>query len=297
MTEFREVVAGIPTQRPGVLKWLPIYMYHHVVRQRRLGMENVEVTAQEFEEQMRYLKDRGYRVIPLAEAVRGLLEGDHAAVDRTAVITFDDGYMDVYHHAFPILKRYRFTADLFLIGSNLDRPNAAELDADQTPHLGMAQIEEMAAGGFSFGSHSISHRRLTSLSPQEAWEEVQGSKWDLERRLGLPVHSFSFPHGSSTPTLLQMVEEAGYLTACGIEQREHELFNLSRIDASRCRGADFRWQVRTSGMYFSLRQRNTLRWLKALLLRSRSEQGPEAADSGISPGEAARETRLNREAP
>jgi peptidoglycan/xylan/chitin deacetylase (PgdA/CDA1 family) len=294
MKTTKEVFDGISIPRSGPLKWIPILMYHHVVPRRHQGLGHVEVTVQEFEQQMKYLKDHGYRAMHLAEAARVLGLGK-SAVDRPVVITFDDGYLDVYHHAFPILKKFNFTADLFLVSSYLDRPGSHAGAGGPMQPLGMTHIEEMADCGLNFGSHSITHRRLTLLSPQESWEEIQGSRLDLERRLGLPVDSFSFPHGCSNPALKRMVGEAGYLTACGIEQREHELFNLSRIDASRCRGADLRWQLRTSGMYFGLRRRNSLRRLKDFIQRRKPRLGEVEPGPAVADGDPPPEPRLKRE--
>jgi peptidoglycan/xylan/chitin deacetylase (PgdA/CDA1 family) len=294
MKTTKEVFAGTPTPRSGPLKWIPILMYHHVVPRRHQGLGHVEVTVQEFEQQMKYLKDHGFRATHLTEAARGLSLGKKAG-DRPVVITFDDGYLDVYHHAFPILKKFHFTADLFLVSSYLDRRGSHAGAGSPMQPLGMTHIEEMAAYGLNFGSHSITHRRLTLLSPQESWEEIQGSRLDLEQRLGLPVDSFSFPHGCSTPALKRMVGEAGYLTACGIEQREHELFNLSRIDASGCRGADLRWQLRTSGMYFGLRRRNSLRRLKDFIQRRKARLREDDPGMAVPDGDSTPEPRLKRE--
>jgi peptidoglycan/xylan/chitin deacetylase (PgdA/CDA1 family) len=295
MKTTKEVFAGISIPRSGPLKWIPILMYHHVVPLRHQGLGHVEVTVQEFEQQMKYLKDHGYRAIHLAEAARDLSQGKSAG-DRPVVITFDDGYLDVYRHAFPILKKFHFTADLFLVSNNLDRPGSHAGTGSPMEPMGMTHIEELADYGLYFGSHSITHRRLTLLSPQECWEEIQGSKLALERRLGMPVDSFSFPHGCSTPDLKGMVGEAGYLTACGIEQREHELFNLSRIDASRCRGADLRWQLRTSGMYFGLRRRNSLRRLKDFIQRRKARLEEDPTGPTVPDGDSTPEASLKREA-
>ena len=275
MTKAKEVLPGIGTGSYGTLKWLPILMYHHVVPQRHQGLEHLEVTFDEFDQQMKYLREHGYGSVHLDEATRGLAQGQHT-VDRPVVITFDDGFLDVFLHAFPILKNYSFTADLFLVSSHLDPTGSgAAALTSRLPLMGVEQIEEMAGYGISFGSHSITHRRLTEINHQEAREEIQGSKIALERLLGLPVDSFSFPYGSSTSAIREMAREAGYLRACGIEQREHELYNLSRIDASRCRGADLRWQMRTSGLYFNLRQRNSLRKLKDFLIRRKPHMAPD----------------------
>jgi peptidoglycan/xylan/chitin deacetylase (PgdA/CDA1 family) len=65
------------------------------------------------------------------------------------------------------------------------------------------------------GAHTRTHEWLPSLSPEARWEEVAGSKVDLERTLGGTVSGFAFPYGDESPTLAAEVQEAGFRFACG----------------------------------------------------------------------------------
>src|SRR5207249_1167423 len=154
-----------------------------------------------------------------------------------------------------ILKRYAFVATVFVVSSHLGGTNT--WDQGKVPQAGLMgakEIEKMQEWGVAVGSHSVSHRLLTELASDEAWREIAGSRSALERVLKTNIRSFSYPYGRSNPALRDMVAQAGYVGACGIEQRQHLLANMSRIDAARCRGADLRWRMEISGLRFRLRQ-------------------------------------------
>ena len=182
------------------------------------------------------------------------------------VITFDDGYRDVLVNALPVLERYGFTANVMLVSGHIGGRNVWEsAEVDKVRLLGQDDLEAMMGRGVAFGSHGVTHRPLTFLSADEARREVEGSREALERLLGLEVRSFSFPHGRSSPAIRDMVRKAGYLAACGIEQREHSLFNLCRVDAAACRGNWFLWRWKVSGLHHRLRQSRMLRRARGFL--------------------------------
>ena len=253
--------------------WLPILMYHRVGDwSGRAGSYTQCVSGEEFEGQMRFLRQRGYRSISFKDLALMTLRGDRPRGKRV-IITFDDGYRDVYEHAFPILQRYQFTATLFLVTGCIGGSNVWDRGgAEGAPLLRLREIEDMKEHGMDFGSHSATHRPLTELDAKTARGEILDSKADLEEQLGLEVLSFSFPYGRSNSAVRQLVRQAGYLAACGIEQREHTLFNLSRVDADTCRGSRLRWWWKVSGLHYRLRQSHTLRALKGVLAR-----GPQLA--------------------
>ena len=256
--------------------WLPILMYHRVVpRVEGPDPYHLKVSTDEFEAQMRYLSDRGYRSISFEELALMTIRGDRPR-GKQVIITFDDGYRDVYYHAFPILRKYQMTATFFLVSSCISGFNVWDLGrAKVAPLLELEQLKEMRGHGMDFGSHGATHRPLTDLGADTARQEMLDSKATLEDWLEMEILSFSFPHGRSNSALRDWVREAGYLSACGIEQREHTLFNLSRVDVASCRGSRLFWRFKVSGVHYLLRRSRGLRTLKACMAKGKEVRRPD----------------------
>ena len=255
-------------RRAETVPWLPILMYHRVVPSvEGPDPHRLKISTSEFDAQMRYLKDKGYQSVYLDEL--GVAAGNGFSLwTKPVIITFDDGYRDTFTNALPILKKYQLGATVLLVSARVGGSNLWDLGRSETsPLLGLDEIREMAKHGIRFGAHSATHRPLTELNTEEAYREIAGSKEALEDMLGCDVGAFSFPHGRSTPEHSQMARQAGYVAACGIEQRDHSLFNLSRVDAASCRGSQLLWRLKVSGVYHRARQRGSLRALNAIARR------------------------------
>ncbi len=191
---------------------LTILMYHQVgefapMRTHRATYCHVR----NFCRQMAYLRNGGYSVLPLDDAVQRLVAGQ-SLLRRAVALTFDDGYSNFYEYAAPILERYQFPATVYLLSRNIGGAAdwLAEDDHPTPPLMLLSQIRELQGRGISFGSHGRTHRRLSMLSAEEAREEIALSKTELEAALERPVHSFCYPYGATTPAALTLVREAGY---------------------------------------------------------------------------------------
>lgn len=187
---------------------------------------------------MAYLAARGYRSIALSD----LLRVTHQQSYRRFVLTFDDGYLDTHDVAFPILRQHCFEATVFLVSDWLQtgsRPGNAPVEMLTKIHL-----LEMSLGGMAFGAHSRRHRRLTELYPEEWWDEVGGSKQDLEHALGLPITAFAYPYGLSNPDVRRIVKACGYDLAVAVANGTEDRFNLRRIViTSQDSLTQFAWKV------------------------------------------------------
>ncbi|MDU7872799.1 MAG: polysaccharide deacetylase family protein, partial [Veillonella sp.] len=86
------------------------------------------------------------------------------------VITFDDGYVDNYEHALPILKEYNMKATLFMIS-----------DAANTPgFVNTVQMHQMESAGFDIQGHTNHHKILTHMDPTELPDAILGGKTSME---------------------------------------------------------------------------------------------------------------------
>ena len=265
----------------GAVRWLPILMYHRIVDEiDSPDPYYVKVTTKEFDSQMRSLRDQGYQSVTLDELPD--LARSHSRVAKPVVITFDDGYEDTYSHALPVLRKYGYGATVLLVADQVGKANTWDGEkVEAAPLLNKRQIEELGRHQIGVGSHSLTHQALTDLDSTRALNEIAGSKSALEDMLGREVTTFAYPYGKTNAALCGLAQEAGYVVACGIEQREHTIFNLSRVDAARCRSNAVLWRLKLSGIHFRARQSRSLRQLKSIVngrLRQRLPLQPNGAN-------------------
>lgn len=175
---------------------------------------------------MRYLHDHRYRCLSLSELIR--LPGNGSTpVEKSFVLTFDDGTKDFFSQAYPILKGFRFTATVFLVTDQIGKRSRWE-GANEAPLLSWEQILSLQQEGISFGSHTCSHRRLTEIPPREVRDEMHRSREVMEKTLGRKVEFLAYPFGDSNHQIQAMAEDAGYLCACGVLKGKPDRFNLMR---------------------------------------------------------------------
>ncbi len=142
--------------------------------------------------------DYGYKIILPGEKEEGI------------VITFDDGEENIYEYAFPVLKKYRCPAIVFLVVNYIGKRNYWDISiTGRNCHLDWNQILEMKKYGIVFGSHTMSHRNLTKLNEQELAYELSESKRILERHLG-KIDTISYPFNRVNSFVLKKVAQAGY---------------------------------------------------------------------------------------
>lgn len=140
------------------------------------------------------------------------------------IISFDDGYIGNYLHAFPAIKSHGMTATFFCAVSLIGKENM----------MTWSQLREMIAEKMSIQSHGYSHRPLASLNRKEIYDELKKSKNELENRLGVKVSFLSLPHGSASKYVINTAKEIGYEKICtsSIGYNKGDEFCLRRILAS-----------------------------------------------------------------
>lgn len=211
---------------------IPILMYHQIADvPRSSDPKNLAVSPLLFERQMAYLSREGYQCLSLGEAVQYV---GRSHPRKTFVITFDDGYQDLYHTVRPILERYGFTATVFLVSGCMGRDSNWE--GQSGPYSGRLmswdEARELAQAGFTMGSHTISHPWLHKLNQNQAIYEIQHSKEILQDRLEMEVNLFSYPYSAHSESVRQLVAECGYIAACGGDRGQWGLFNLWRAQCT-----------------------------------------------------------------
>lgn len=208
---------------------IPILTYHYIgdnPNPEDKARDNLSVSPVKFDEQMKYLSEHGYNPITLDMLYQGLM-GLSNLPAKPVVLTFDDGYIDFYLIAYPILKRYNLHAVSFIPTGLIG----------QGYYLTWEQIKEMDQSGLiSFQAHSVNHYNLVSLNSEQLKYQLTQSKSTLESQLGKPVNFMSYPYGTADETIWQAVKEAGYLGAVGTyygsTESEGNLIDMPRIKIS-----------------------------------------------------------------
>lgn len=210
---------------------LSILNYHSI---DDLGLIT-SVCPARFAEQIRFLVEHDYRILPLEDAL-ALLKSDAPIPQRCATITFDDGYQSVYTHAFAYLRRFSLAATIFVTTGGIGKwsaPARLDLPHTQRPMLSVNEIRELAANGFTIGAHTVTHPHLTRLPLEEARREIEESQIQLEQITGRPVRHFAYPHGDHSVGILDVVR-GRFDSAYGVSFRHathnDDPSNLPRLD-------------------------------------------------------------------
>lgn len=197
---------------------VPVLNYHRIDSGIR---HSLVVPPEEFKKQMQYLHNEGYHSITLDELYDYVTKGTELP-DKPVLITFDDGYIDNYQHAMPILKEYNMKATLFMISGSVG----------ENRFVGLEQLKEMQANGIDIQSHTVNHKDLRHMSLQQARDELVSSKAVLEDSMKHPVRYIAYPGGFTNKDIDTIAEESGYRMAFNVKagnvQPGQDLFNLPR---------------------------------------------------------------------
>ena len=176
-----------------------------------------------FDEQMAYLVNSGYVSITPQELYDGL-SGVAALPEKPVLITFDDGYVDNYVNAFPILQKYGLKATIFVVPA---------FTGVNYGYLTWDQLREMEQGGIEAQSHTLNHRALEELPDDEIRSELLESKQMLEEQLGHPVDFLAYPTGTYNLHIASIARDVGYKAAYTIKygnvDRGSNMYALERV--------------------------------------------------------------------
>lgn len=184
---------------------------------------SLAVRPDDFEAQMKYLSENGYHTISPDELYDSLA-GTGELPENPVLITFDDGYVDNYTNAYPILKKYGFKATIFVITSFLGKDKN---------YMTWDQARELDANGISIESHTVDHKSMTDLTDEQLRMELVESKKKAEKELGHPVEYMAYPTGTYNLHIAEMVKEAGYKAAFTIKygdvDKASNIYALERV--------------------------------------------------------------------
>ncbi|MFA6618256.1 MAG: polysaccharide deacetylase family protein [Candidatus Neomarinimicrobiota bacterium] len=190
----------------------PVLAYHKVSTQWELSF--TMLYPKQFERQMRYLAKKGY----IGKSLKEYLANPQ---DNYFVITFDDAYESVYKNAFPLLQELGFTASIFVICNYMGKNNTWDFTPGKiySRHMDKESILKLHHAGWEIGSHGLDHLVITSMSSEEAMNDLQESKAILEDLVGEDVESFCFPFGNYTKEIVEKAKKAAYKNLVGYTER------------------------------------------------------------------------------
>jgi len=206
---------------------VPVLMYHYISElppDADTYRHDLTVIPARFEEQLQYLQAQGYQSLLLADIYETLTTGKPLP-EKPIVLTFDDGYKDAYTDALPLLQKYGFVGEFFLLATpaHYEAPN----------YLTWADVRAMAEVGMSMQAHGRDHYDLTGRNYEFLVYQILGAKEAVEAHSEQPVRFFCYPSGRYDAATIAVVESASYwgavTTAWGTELRLNNRYTWPRI--------------------------------------------------------------------
>jgi peptidoglycan/xylan/chitin deacetylase (PgdA/CDA1 family) len=214
-----------------------VLMYHRLGNTANDWETRYCVSPERFSEHMKALQRCGMRPCSIEHFV-AWLDGQATLDQGTFLLTFDDGFLGVYEHAFPLLSKMGWPATVFLVSSLIGKDDEWALRENPSgttyPLLRQREIEKMGRTGFSFHSHTRNHPDLTKLPQDALAEELIGARQDLQDLLGHPIRYLAYPYGRYDEKVLEATKAAGYSAAfCvqpGFNRRDVDRYRIRRLD-------------------------------------------------------------------
>lgn len=199
---------NVPAPTPsGANFWtlrVPILMYHYISvppADADIYRTDLSVTPDNFREQMAYLAENGYTPIDLYQLSAAIADKIELP-EKPIVLTFDDGYLDNYENAFPILQEFGFPGTFFVITDYADQ--GAE------GYANWEQLEEMAAAGMRIETHTKNHPDLSTMGRDDVIFQALGSQETIAAHIGYTPRYLCYPGGRYNEETIQILGELDF---------------------------------------------------------------------------------------
>jgi peptidoglycan/xylan/chitin deacetylase (PgdA/CDA1 family) len=198
--------APLPTPY-GVYSWtlkVPILMYHYISQppaDADVYRVDLSVTPDNFRQQLAWLRDNGYTAIDyydLSLAIVGHVE----LPEKPVLLTFDDGYLDNYTAAFPLLQEYGYKGTFFIVTDFVD--------LGREGYMTWPMIEELSRAGHRIEPHSRTHPDLRDKDRDGLIWELLGSQQTIAAHIGYTPRYFCYPGGDYNEETIQLLRELEY---------------------------------------------------------------------------------------
>ena len=239
-----EPTAGGPTTDPATIpassiadaatilarKQVPILCYHQIRDWRAKDSKSARdyiIPVANFKEQMQMLADSGYHSISPDQLYAYLTTGA-SLPSKPVLLSFDDGDLDQYETALPILDKHGFKASFFIMTVAIGRRG-------YQPYMDKAQIKDLADRGHTVGLHTWDHHNVKKYQGDDWKIQIEEPKKKLEDIIGKPVRHFAYPFGLWNEAAPPELKKRGLLTAFQLAEKKRDaqepLFSIRRIIA------------------------------------------------------------------
>lgn len=230
-----------------------VIMYHHISEDKNTVGDYV-ITPQMFENDLKYLKEKGYKSITVRN-LYAINDNQRKLEPKSIMITFDDGQESFYKYAFPLLKKYGFSAVFSVIGKYTEMYSNINDHNVKYSHVTWQQIKEMDQSGMvEFGNHSYDMHTNNSVGrvgvTQKAGESDEHYKVAIEndiktynelfkKNVGYIPNIYTYPYGRFSKKTAQVIKENGFYAAFTCYEKrvapnasDDWLYNLGRYNRS-----------------------------------------------------------------
>ena len=177
-----------------------ILMYHSISD----GNNPLSVPIKNFEKQMKFMSHNDYKTINLKDLSNLNKYG------KFFIITFDDGYEDVFVNALPILNKYDFTATCFFVSKYIGKHNIWDENKSNYIKLNLMnkeQVYEWSKNGMEIGSHSLDHKNLKDLNYNDKYSQITEPKKTFSKLFSIDIKTFSYPFGKIDDQSVEIVQD------------------------------------------------------------------------------------------
>ena len=186
--------------------YVPILGYHDIDDEWE---SSLIIKTENFGEQMKYLSQNMSCNFITMERLAYYIENQEKLPTNSCIINFDDGSTSQYHKGLYYLNKYEIPATFYIAIDNID---------ENQYYMTTKEIEQLNKMGHDMESHTLSHARLTSLTYEEQYEEIIGSKEEMEKR-GYISKTFAYPYGQFNLETEAVLNTTDFVLARDIEQK------------------------------------------------------------------------------
>ena len=224
-SKVESAALAVPLPEDAVDVHVPVLMYHYVDKEPPPAgpyADGLTVRTPDFIKELEYLAENGHHTVTLADVYLAMA-GVRELPAKPVALTFDDGGLDNYDVAFPLLKEYGCKATFFVITERIGMDGQMDWD----------QLREMVAAGMSVQSHTVSHPGLPGISDARLQSELVDSRSVISEGVGEPGYALSYPSGAYDERVIEAAKAAGYVMAVatdhGVEVSPVAPFEITRL--------------------------------------------------------------------